>query len=268
MFRGETSRHVTFVLLFSFDHDDLKAARLTPCGTAPRRPSSLVSGLRSEHASPPRPAPAGPGDQARRATNQTCSHAALDVPRSLPWWKEDERCALWKASRGPGASSALLHSAWPSLSIACMRPVCGARSGCTQAAPATYMVCVVRRALGVAAWAAVLGEARGAVRGAPARVEPRRARARPGGRARAATGASRVCGADPKTASDCRAVCGGRHLPGSDTSLTSTSRVSRTVLPDWGPVARTSTDEARRRHARAAAAAAHPSVHFAARLRA
>jgi hypothetical protein len=121
------------------------------------------------------------------------------------------------------------------------------------------------RTLGEAEWAAVQGEAWSAVRGAPARVEPRRAQARPGGGVRAAAG---VCGADPKTASDCRAVCGGRHLPGSDTSLTSTSRVSRTVLPDWGPAARKSTDEARRRHARAAAAAAHPSVHFAARLRA
>jgi hypothetical protein len=97
-----TSRH-TF-LMVSSGHGDPKAARLTPSGTAPRHPSFLVSGLRSENPSPPRSAPAGPGDQARRATNQTCNHVALDVPRSLPWWKEDGRRALWKASRGLGAS--------------------------------------------------------------------------------------------------------------------------------------------------------------------
>jgi hypothetical protein len=99
---GVTSRD-TF-LFVSSGHDDPKAARLTPCGTAPRRPSSLVSGLRSENASPPRSAPAGPGDHARRATNQTCGHVALDVQRSLPRWKEDGRRVLWKASRGLGAS--------------------------------------------------------------------------------------------------------------------------------------------------------------------
>jgi hypothetical protein len=84
------------------------------------RAGRRFGGLRSEHPRPPRPAPAGPGDQARRATNQTCSHAALDVPRSLPRWKEDGRRALWKASRGPGASSALSLSA-SCVSIACKR---------------------------------------------------------------------------------------------------------------------------------------------------
>jgi hypothetical protein len=230
--------------LFSSGHDDPKAARLTPRRTAPRRPSSLVSGLRSEHASTPRSAPAGPGDQARRATNQTRSHVALDVPRSLPWWKEDGRRVLWKASRGPGASSALYAPrSRPSLSRACA-PSAGRAPGarCMCGFPACAL-CARRSGV-----ASVLGEAQGAVCGAPARVEPRRARARPGGRARAAVGASLAPAARIRKQPGYRSVLrlpGGRHLPGSDTSRTPTSRVSRTASPAWGPVVGTSTDEER-----------------------